>query len=904
MFNIRKVKRDRRSSDADWIGMSSDIYLETNKKIDIDNTVFRMIIVFLTSISAVFMGMGFIDLKTGGELLLIVYACAVTVLYCSLLSKNSKVRNMCSVIIILQAVFLAYTMKMVKYGLCLIVNKYCDTIGYNDIFTDEIDISGGSEKIYMFFAAMFVLTFVIAGVSIACYHKTSFILAFILTFPFFEIGAFWGLVPNYLLFSVLLVCWICIFSMQMTSWNSVNSRSNASYHLKRRSNNFYVSSKPLIQYSGNGTAKCIALVSVFVLLFVYFVGGLLTKRPEKIDKIRNDVKNYVQNFSLRELPEMVENIYYDLDIFPIKSVGGTNGGKLGRSGNLSFTGVDALTVTISGYCPPGPIYLKGYCGGKYTGNSWDQLDSSAYDDDYLFKKYEEDCYQNYNSSIIEEYYNKNGSAVPVSKAEISIKSASKSIFYEPYSSIHNSGGKDYELTKDSYLKSRSDNYSIMFYPDFMNLDSIKNFDSVISRYSSYSPYSIIEINNTYTSNVKYNVYATFVQKNYIKFDAESIRQAYNEIARNYLSLPVPDDYDCVNDGFFNVNGFISPGETADGIQRYFAENYRYSLTPGKTPSGEDFVEYFLNVQKEGYCSYFASAGTLLMRAFGIPARFAEGYVALNDDFSRSEDMMVSKATLTDKAAHAWCEAFIPSIGWVPVEFTPGFTGSVNPNIAPDVQTETSTTTTEPPLPDDTATSTTTKAVTDADSSTVTTTTDPNNSSADVTVSSSHSSSSTGDDPSDENEISYEMIFKAMLKMAVFAAIILLILAIWGRIRIIKLASFNKKINNKNRNKAVIEIYKRYLSLLELIGIDTENNITDLSSVENISKQCYDMNIVNMVTDFKRLTEIAVEADMSQNQISKSDHEFALKELERITEVVWSRLGRFDAFKAKYIKFYY
>lgn len=59
------------------------------------------------------------------------------------------------------------------------------------------------------------------------------------------------------------------------------------------------------------------------------------------------------------------------------------------------------------------------------------------------------------------------------------------------------------------------------------------------------------------------------------------------------------------------------------LQRY----YRYTLTPDVPPDSQDFVTYFLYVGKEGYCTYFASAMTVLCRMAGLPARYVEGFVA-------------------------------------------------------------------------------------------------------------------------------------------------------------------------------------------------------------------------------------------------------------------------------------
>lgn len=81
--------------------------------------------------------------------------------------------------------------------------------------------------------------------------------------------------------------------------------------------------------------------------------------------------------------------------------------------------------------------------------------------------------------------------------------------------------------------------------------------------------------------------------------------------------------------------------------------------------GEDFALHFLQ-EKRGYCLHFATAGALLLRMQGIPARFVTGYaVSFNAN---------GAAAVRDSDAHAWVEVYITGYGWHPVEMTPGYAG--------------------------------------------------------------------------------------------------------------------------------------------------------------------------------------------------------------------------------------
>ncbi len=118
----------------------------------------------------------------------------------------------------------------------------------------------------------------------------------------------------------------------------------------------------------------------------------------------------------------------------------------------------------------------------------------------------------------------------------------------------------------------------------------------------------------------------------------------------------------------HMNGPNTYKEIAYQVVSYLNERAEYSLLPGKTPKGTDFITYFLFSQQKGYCVHFATTATLLFRMAGVPARYVEGY---------SMDGLQAGVTtlIEDDKAHAWCEIYVTGFGWVPVDVTPGSQGS-------------------------------------------------------------------------------------------------------------------------------------------------------------------------------------------------------------------------------------
>lgn len=100
--------------------------------------------------------------------------------------------------------------------------------------------------------------------------------------------------------------------------------------------------------------------------------------------------------------------------------------------------------------------------------------------------------------------------------------------------------------------------------------------------------------------------------------------------------------------------------------------YTYTLEPEGIPENRDVVDWFLFEGKKGYCTYFASAATVLCRCEGIPARYVEGVSTDYED--RDEDSYLVK----NQEAHAWTQVYLKGFGWIDVDATPGYEmGSTN-----------------------------------------------------------------------------------------------------------------------------------------------------------------------------------------------------------------------------------
>lgn len=156
-----------------------------------------------------------------------------------------------------------------------------------------------------------------------------------------------------------------------------------------------------------------------------------------------------------------------------------------------------------------------------------------------------------------------------------------------------------------------------------------------------------------------------------------LRQASEDypqwVTERYLQLP--DDFSprIENLALEITSGADTPYDKVTAITDYLRQEINYVERIQAPPPDTDQMEWFLFESKEGFCNYYATAGVLMLRAVGVPARLAVGYA---EGEPNDEGTVYN---ILQKDAHAWMEVYFPGIGWV--EFEP--TVSQSPIIRPE-----------------------------------------------------------------------------------------------------------------------------------------------------------------------------------------------------------------------------
>jgi len=858
----------------------------------------RIILALIAAFSTAVMAENF--LRTGMLSSVLFFYAAIYTVSLGLLRSRYTIIKICSA----AAALLEFGSVLLKFekvymGACIAVWKYmtraglpASTLGAK--LTDSI-MEQQHEYIFCLYEAL--IFFVAVGAVIACVYRIDFPLLFIFTFPVFEIGMYWGWEASTPSVIGLIVSWVTVLAMHIINHTTNKAGRKNTFAVHERKKTFYFTSNnaKAAFYPVFMSFAAILTAAVFVVIVIFStVTGFV--RPKKFDVYRTNISRAVSNFSLSNLSNALADYDGGLDLFGVQTVGGTNGGVLGTSEGISFNGSTALKIKSGKF--DYTMYLRGYVAGVYEDNHWDPVDNSK-ELKEITKLFENEglwC-QDYNYSAVKQ------KQIPVmenatDKMEVSVKSASKKFVYAPYgtryTNTEHSKKKEMEPYLESYVWLNKFTYELPYY-DYSEIGST-NWQDISDQLIWY------ENSGSPSVNKAMERYENFVWENYTEYvELESLEKAYNDIVNNYL------DGDADGHDYKTVY---------QAIKTYFSDNFTYTITPGATPSGEDFIDYFLTTQKEGYCSYFATTGVELLRMFGYPSRFVEGYMVLSSQQAQPDDDGRYSVTVTDRAAHAWAEVFIPNCGWMPAEFTPGYDNN-NPNMdekEKDPNTAaTATTTTKVSTPEDSSpdVSHTTKGNASNGTSTkkgnngvssggsgtgkVTSVTGENSS---VIKNGTTRKVSAGVTSKTDEDRSIPSGVKALL-MTLFAAAVICTLLVLHRD--IKLKIMKEKCTAENLNERVLNIFRYSLKYLSLLGIESNNNISDLQLCKVLLEKCHEKHINELDDKLEELCDTAVCAFMSNKDISEEQADKAAEILRFISEdITPAQISKFGMLSAKWI----
>lgn len=381
--------------------------------------------------------------------------------------------------------------------------------------------------------------------------------------------------------------------------------------------------------------------SLFMGAVVYILTGAVMFLVPGKDYEKSEVFNKVENYVVSVVEKIADKIASSID--------GDNGfglemgaeayidnGKLGQVDSIRFNEEEMIQARVASY--GNKVYIKQFIGEDYYNNQWFEPVDDEFDIEVSGSKL-------------------NPQGIPCEKFEryfiVQMGFPRLYMMSIKYTGLAHNGQlapiypyiSDERMCKgESYLNSIPDGEEFGYY-DLRAEELIKWVET--------TPYTNL-IGDLKKS---HDLYTEYVHEHYLDVNTECKEQFKKVLKGQDVS---------------DIRGIIN---TAEYVRQHLARRCTYTRSPGSLPKGEEFIDYFYNESKQGYCTYFATTAVMMLRSVGIPARYVTGFAfdPGTNVLETSYRNGVKYATISvpDSKAHAWIEFYADEWGWIQMDVTPG-----------------------------------------------------------------------------------------------------------------------------------------------------------------------------------------------------------------------------------------
>ena len=781
--------------------------------------------------------------------------------------KNGSVAVLISLILYCLVFFWQRT--RISDGMMYLTNTICQTIYMTD-WEYFMPSDGSSELVSVTCLLCFLMFPIICMVCYAVLRYQNFFLSFLVTFPFAEIGLFFGIVPNHALAAVLAAFWFSMIAVQFAG-SGISQDGGRTGFLRKKSAFFPVSGMRFMLTESAG-------IFVFVLMLLLFSGvGFAVRfsnyaRPEKIKTLRTNFQNYVAALNWTDVTILED--YGSVQEAPPEE----NQIDLGQTDEKIYENIPVSSIAFSDI-PDSRIYLKYRTGRVYNSRNWSILPDVSYPETAVFEELNyyppEFLYHTVSGQSIIRVWLSHTTGILSGCIPYGFQK-SQNIF----------------CTKDETLTTNTTEYTIMAGRDyetlFLNPDFVSqtSLDMLLQSCETSDVPALFNLMKDHELQTVWTAQSSVIPTSYPGDGIFTSRSAEagilcgsfydNLVYEHDTALPSSPSLMAVRsryaDLFENFDArTATPSETIQKLQDIrtrICDDVTYTLAPGKTPPDRDHAAYFLLENHKGYCEHYATAGTILARMAGIPARYCEGYMIDCSQPGTLEKSTIDGKTayvseILDSNAHAWTEIYLSGIGWIPFEFTFSyFTSPVKVS--------------ETFAAMETAPRRTTAAVTEPVTSAVTETTEP-----EITA--------------------RELPVKSLILIAVLitSAVFCLIVLIFRIVRLIVLSHRETLLNQEDRKAAAQYAYHYLTALMQECGVQTRTNtIGELAGNAEFlcSKYVKDYNISAAV-------QIGAKLRFSPHPATKSEFLYLHRTAEALAGGMYQQAGYLRKFYLKWLRHY-
>ncbi len=314
-------------------------------------------------------------------------------------------------------------------------------------------------------------------------------------------------------------------------------------------------------------------------------------------------------------------------------------GDFTNAGTLHFTEQEMLKVTLS---RPESLYLRGYIGQRYTADGWKPVEPEelAHSAQSFYWLHKTNFYAQSQLSALADCL---GFDTQPLELTVTPAGACRENLYAPYELSDSGSVLDPMQNGDGAQRLDGDRTTVLTSDGNLVSHAYELLEALQEKLDAPALADYLEAEGNYRSYV-YDTYLRIPEQT-----AAALTEFLGERPEQITSY-----------------------EAKYRILNCLDENVTYAQEVPQLPEGHDFTSYFLKELGSGNAVHYATAAVMMLRYFGIPARYAEGYLITPEAVAdRTREVTL---TLRGTDAHAWAEYYEDGVGWIPFEATPPYRG--------------------------------------------------------------------------------------------------------------------------------------------------------------------------------------------------------------------------------------